>query len=397
MLILLGIFVVSLAILAAYRGSRHDPLRQDLSPVPRNNSSTPLSNEAARFWERQPVSYTADSLGINVPWLDLHNGDDFKLVHNWLNASYHRTLVEADLTEIEAMGIRKIRCFCAMEWVFDFQDGVFRLNPENAKNLDDFLDRAERHHIQVIIVMADGNYNGKGGALEGKFRWSLIQGREGRQVYADAYVAYVKRFGCHHNILMWEVHNEPYGAITWSPAARVLSITQEQVHDYLRLSYTALKSVARDVPVGFSEMEEREQDKYHMFGDAAKRKALIDDSTDIYSIHFYRASPDQIEDFRPLIGKPKWASELGSYNYSDPHAKGHPLPANNELYDGLKNYQAVPLLAQKLINSGFTLIMPWAFSSNPGVVTHNEDGAHTLGPLALYIKRELTGSDAVVK
>jgi hypothetical protein len=350
----------------------------------------PPSDDAAPLWERQAVSYTADSLGINLPWLDLHNGDAFKLAYNWLGASYDRTLAEADLAEIEAFGIRKIRCFCLMEWVFDFRDAAFRLNPENAKNLDDFLDRAELHGIQVITVMSDGNYDNR--ARDDNFRWSLIQDAEGRQVYADAYAAYVERFGRHHNILMWEIHNEPYGTLTWMQAPRALGVTLEQVHDYLRLSYTTLKSVAGDIPVGFSELEENEQEKYHLFGNPAKRRALIDDSTDVYSMHFYRASPDQIEDFRSLVGKPKWAVELGSYNYCDPRATGHPLPANDELYDGPKNYQAVPLLAQKLINSGFTLIMPWAFSSNPGLVTHSKDGAHTLGPLGLYIKRELTTS-----
>src|SRR5262249_11172157 len=153
--------------------------------------------------------------------------------------------------------------------------------------------------------------------------------------------AYIKRFGHHRNIMMWEVNNEPYGSLTWSRAAQETSVTRQHVHEYLRLCYATLKSVAGDIPVGFSELEEREQDKYHLFGDAGKREALIDDCTDVYSMHFYRASPDQIEDFRSLAAKPKWAVELGSYNYSDPQAKGHPLPADDELYDALKNYQAV--------------------------------------------------------
>ena len=339
--------------------------------------------------ERQNVSHTADSLGINLPWLDLHDGNHFRLAYNWLNASYDPALVEADLAEIAAMGVRKIRSFCLMEWIFDFQGGAFHLNAGSANHLDDFLDRAERHDLQVIAVMGDGNCDG--GPQDGKFQWHLIRCRAGRQTCADAYVAYVKRFRRHRNILMWEVINEPYGSLTWSRQARALGVTHEQVSEYLRLSYSSLKSIAGDIPVGFSELEEQEQDKYHMFGDPAKRKALIDDSTDIYSMHFYRASPDQIEDFRSLTGKPKWATELGSYNYSDPHAEGHPIPARDELYDGSKNYQAVPPLAQKLTDSGFTLIMPWAFSSNPGLVTHNKGGTHTLGPLALYIKRELTG------
>jgi hypothetical protein len=395
LLYLLGVFLFSMVMLAAYLRSRDDAHR--VSPTPSNNSTMSSSNDAGRPWERQPMSYTGDTLGINFPWLDLHTGADFKQAYNWLTGSYDSSLVEGDLTEIESMGIRKMRSFCVMESVFDFRDGAFRLNPTTAKNLDDFLDRAERHGIRVITVMGDGNYDSKGATLDGKFRWNLIQSQEGRRVYADAYVAYLKRFGRHRNILMWEMHNQPYGELTWSPAARDAGITQEQLHDYLWLSYTRLKSVAGAVPVGFSDMEEKEQGKYHLFANDVKRRALIDDCTDIYSMHIYRASPDEIEDFRTLVGKPKWAVELGSYNFSDPDASEHPFAASNELYDGQKNYEAVRHVGQKLMNSGFTLIMPWGFSGNPGLVTHNKDGSHTLGPLALYMKKELTGTNAAAK
>jgi hypothetical protein len=386
----LAVLVVVLCGLATVGGIRNH-LWRGSSPDLTGAAVALPDDVAARSWDRQPVAYTADILGINLPWLDLHNGSDGKWALDWLGATYDQRLVEADLAEIEAMGIRKIRSFCVMESVFDFRQGAFRLNGAPARNLDDFLDRAERHGIAVICVMGDGNDDGEPGKPDGKFRWALIQSPEGRRAYVDAYVAYVERFRGHRNILMWDVHNEPYGELTWSPAARGLNVTQEQVHQYLLASYTALKAIAGDVPVGFSEMEEKEQPRYRIFGDDAKRRALIDDCTDVYAMHIYRASPDQIEDFRRLTGKPKWAVELGAYNYSDPDASGHPIPARNELYDAEKNYRAVVPMAQKLVNSGFTLILPWGFSSNPGVVTHNPDGSHTLGPLARFIRTELTG------
>jgi hypothetical protein len=250
---MIGLYMKSLL----QRGLQGDLARRARIAGDRSLTSPP--NDPARLWERQDVLYTADSLGINLPWLDLHNGSDFKLAHNWLNASYDCTLVEADLAEIEAFGIRRIRCFCLMEWVFNFRDNAFRLNPENARHLDDFLDRAELHGMQVITVMSDGNY--QSGARDDHFRWNLIQGAEGRQIYADAYAEYVNRFGHHRNILMWEMHNEPYGNLTWMPGPRALGVTQEQIHAYLRLAYTSLKPIAGDIPVGFSDLEEKEQEK----------------------------------------------------------------------------------------------------------------------------------------
>ena len=341
-------------------------------------------------WEIEPVEWTAETLGINLPWLDRHTGDDFRSVSNWFDSSYDSKLVAADLAAIEAMGIRRIRSFCLMEWVFAFRDGAFREVPANTRNLDDFLNRAADCGIEVIPVMSDGN-SGGGPAGDG-FNWQLIQHREGLDVYADGYAAYVARFSRHKNIGMWEIHNEPYGALTWGTVPKSLGVTQEQVHEYLRVAYTRLKPLAGTVPVGFSEMEEQQQDKYHLFGNAAKRQLLVDDCTDVYAMHIYRAWPDEVEDFRSLDGKPKWAVEVGSYNYWDPWAVHHPVVGRDELYHEDKNYRAFTRLAQKLRNSGFTLIMPWAFSSNPGLVKHNVDGSHRFGALAQYMKRALTGS-----
>lgn len=337
-------------------------------------------------WEQKPVAYTQKNLGINLPWLDTHGAGERR---NWLNEEYQAALVDSDLADIAAMGISKIRSFCQMESVFRFRDGAFEPEEKYAANLDHFLERAAHYGLSVICVMANGEYEGLPADLDGNFRWNLIAGEEGVQIYGKAYAAYVNRFKHHSNIMMWEIQNEPYGMTTWSPSAIDAKITYAQVHDYLVNAYETIKPLAGNTPVGFSEMEEREQAKYQMFSSAANRSRYVDDCTDVYSMHFYRASAAQVFDFRSLTGKPKWATEVGAYNYDDPEAIGHPLPAALELYDPQENYIACVPIMKKFVNSGFELVMPWGFSANSGLVTHNPDGTHTLQKMAVYIKREL--------
>ena len=337
-------------------------------------------------WSEKPVSYTAENLGINLPWLDLHNGG---VATNWLNVKYDSKLIDQDLAAVRAMGITKIRSFCPLESVYNF-NGTFVLNENYARNLDDFLDIADNYGIDVICVMGDGNYDGRPNDLDGKLRWELIQNPEGLQIYKNAYIDYINRFKNHKNILMWETVNEPYGSITWSYSAKELNVTQDQVHVFLLQSYQTIKPLVGNVPVGISDLEEEEQEKYQIFSNPDKRRLFIDDVTDIYAMHIYRNNASQVADFRSLTNKPKWVVELGAYNYDDPYAIEHPIPASNELFDTEKNYNATIQISKKLSNSGFTLIMPWSLTSNNGMVQHNPDGSHTLLKLAQFMKGQLT-------
>ena len=337
-------------------------------------------------WSEQPVNYTTENLGINLPWLDNHNGHEDI---SWLNTNYNSELIGQDLYVIHTMNITKIRTFCQMESIYNFDNGVFVLNESYAKNLDDFLNRADKYNIKVICVMGAGRNEPKD--LDGEFHWELIQTPEGLQIYKNAYVSYINRFKNHTNILMWEIINEPYGSVTWSPYAQELHVTQEQVHIFLLQSYQDIKLVAGDIPVGFSDLEEEEQTKYQLFSNSEKRKALVDDCTDIYAMHIYRNNASQVADFRSLTNKPKWVVELGAYNFNDPNAENHPVGGSNELYDTDKNYASTLEISRKLVNSGFTLIMPWSFTSNNGVVIHNSDGTHSLLKLAQFMKEKLSG------
>lgn len=371
---------------AVFNSQNKSQAESYISPLATDGSSLTVNNTTYESWSNQAVVYTPDNLGISLPWLDLHNGTE---EINWLNTKYKPKLIENDLTTIQSMGITKVRAFCQMESIFNYTNGEFVLNEEYAKNLDDFLNRAEKHGIAVICVLGDGNYDGSPKDLSGNFHWDLIQKPEGLQVYKDAYVAYIDRFSSHRNILMWDIFNEPYGSLTWSFSAKALKITPDQVHSYLLQSYKVVKPLAGNAFVGFSDIEEEQQSIYQLFSDPNKRKKLVDDCTDIYAMHIYRALASEVADFRSLNGKPKWVLELGNYNYSDPEAIEHPIPADHELYNPEENYIAVTQISRKLLNSGFTLIMPWGFASNNGMVKHNPDGSHTLLKLAQFMKDQL--------
>lgn len=355
-----------------------------------HTNSNPIiySSEYSIENENLTINYTTDNLGINLPWLDTHDG---KVEVNWLNTNYNSELIDTDLAVIQKMGITKVRSFCLMESIYNYNNGQFIMNDSYAKNLDDFLNRANKHGISVICVIGTGG--GESGEklkdLDGQFHWELIQSPEGIQTYKNAYISYINHFKNHTNILMWEIMNEPYGSSDWFPGAKILNITPIQVHTFLVQSYQGIKPLAGNVPVGFSDYEEEEQSKYQLFSNPEKVKTLVDDCTDIYAMHIYRNNASQVANFSNLTVKPKWVDELGAYNYYDTKPINHPIPAYNELFDTEKNYIAVTQISKKLLDSGFTLIMPWSFTSNNGMVTHNTDGSHTLLKLSQFMEKEL--------
>jgi hypothetical protein len=351
-----------------------------------SDSPDPGSVATYKSWDQKPVTYTPDNLGINYPWLEKPSGAESV---NWLGADYSASLVDKDLEAIQKMGVTKIRAFCQLESIFDYQGQSFVIKERNAANLDDFLNRAGDHGISVVCVMQNGNYSLPNRNLDGNLRWDLIRTPEGMAAYKSAFITYINRFRTHNNILMWDMVNEPYGSLVWSNAAKELKITPQEVHQYLLLQYQTIKPLAGSVPVGFSDLEDSQLPQFNLYSNDTLRKTLVDDCTDIYAMHIYRGTADQVPDFRNLTGKPKWGLELGSYNYDDPNAKQHDLPAANELYDAKENYLATRSISTKLLNSGFALVMPWAFNANPGMVEHNPDGSYKFVGFAAFMKYQL--------
>jgi len=194
----------------------------------------------------QKIIYTEENLGINLPWLDLHNGN---VAHEWLGSKYNSKLIDQDLATIRSLGVTKIRSFTTMESIYNFENGTFSLNEDYAKNLDDFLDRADNYGMSVILIMGDMHYE-RNPDIGGKLHLDMIQKSEGLDAYKRAYIDYVNRFKRHKNILMWEIVNEPYGSMTWSKAAKELNLTQEQVHTFLKQSYQAIKPLADNIKAG---------------------------------------------------------------------------------------------------------------------------------------------------
>jgi hypothetical protein len=106
-------------------------------------------------------------------------------------------------------------------------------------------------------------------------------------------------------------------------------------------------------------------------------------------MHVYRPDASYLADFREVTDKPKWLSECGAINYSDPTGSSHAgMPGNDELYKPT-NDPSTRSLMLKAINSGFSLCMPWSLADNPGIVDYIGGGLVT-GSLGLWIKNALS-------
>jgi hypothetical protein len=64
-------------------------------------------------------------------------------------------------------------------------------------------------------------------------------------------------------------------------------------------------------------------------------------------------------------------------------------PARGELWNERENFQAVTGILPKLVDGGFELFLPWAFTANEGMVVHRRDGSHELKALPLWIQAQL--------
>lgn len=348
-----------------------------------------IALQLQQYYAFTPEKYTlinSDNLGMNFPWLNMHDGFEST---NWLNVDYDPQKINADLAGIQGLGIKKIRAFMMLESVMDWDGNSFRWNESARENLFDFLNKCNAKGISIIVVMSSGNHDGNYKNLDGKFRWPLIRNQEGINAYLMAQTAYIMSIDDAANILMFEFLNEPYADLTWSDGAIASGATKEDVHNYLKQSYDNAKNLT-GTPIGFSEYEEKEQARYQAFYNATNREKYIDDCTDIYSMHVYRPNDTYLADYRDLI-KPKWLSEVGALNYYDPNKFLHPMEGHNELYQTEPNFDATKKIIIKAIyDEGFSAVYPWSWSSNSGMVIHNSNGSHTLLKLPLWIKYQLT-------
>jgi hypothetical protein len=362
------------------------------SSVPATTTTTTaptLAGDAVVARPGPPSAWTGENLGMNLAWLNDHAGNQRV---NFLSDGWDEPLLAADLDLLVELSITKLRAFCPLEAVMAYEDGAFTLDRERADHLHWFLDEAAERGIAVYVVMGDGHVNRDvpTESLDGKFRWELVVDQAGLDVYTRAFDAYIKEFVRHTNVAFWEIHNEPYANLTWSSWPQSLGITPEATHLFLKAVYDVLKPSTGAVPVGFSDLEEEEQDKYRLYSQAFKFPTLIDDCTDVYALHIYRGEVAQLHDFTGLTGKPKWVLELGDYNYDDPTGLDHnDQPANGELYDEKANAATFRTLGEALMAMGFELFMPWSIADNQGMVEHRPDGSHTVKTLPRWMAGEI--------
>jgi hypothetical protein len=336
-----------------------------------------------------PGAWTGQNLGINLAWINDHAGNQRV---NFLSDGWDEDLLARDLDLLVELSITNLRAFCPLESVMAYEEGAFALDDERADHLHWFLDQADERGIAVYVVMGDGHVNSERPteSLDGKFRWELIVDQAGLDVYTRAFDAYINEFVRHTNVAFWEIHNEPYANLTWSSWPQSLGISWDATHAYLKAVYDVLKPSTGTVPVGFSDLEEEEQDKYRLYSQPSKLATLVDDCTDVYALHIYRGEVSQLHDFTGLTAKPKWVLELGDYNYDDPTGLEHnKLPANYELYDEQANAATFRTLGEALMAMGFELFMPWSIADNAGMVEHRADGSHVVKLLPRWMAGEI--------
>jgi hypothetical protein len=249
--------------------------------------------------------------------------------------------------------------------------------------------------MEVVIVMGDGHQSDPPAPpYDGKMFWELMLSAEGIEQYAEAYAAFAETYEGICKVHSWEIANEPYGKLTWASYPQELGITKDHILAFLKAVYQALKQVVAE-PVGFSDIEEWEQPKYRTFSDPQNRARYVDDCSDYYSMHIYRASSDQVANFEGLTSKPKFLSEVGHYNFDDPTGEAHAgVVASKEMLREVPNMQAVIDIGTMALNSGFSFIMPWDWSINPGMVEHHFDGSHTVKSLVRWMSSSITAGTA---
>jgi hypothetical protein len=342
-----------------------------------------------------PHQINSDNFGINFAWMNNHDGTESTA---WMGDKYNLDRINKDLDEIQSLGIKKIRVFIPIESVMTFDRTKFTWSEPEKTNLQNFTEACSARGLSVIVVMNSGNHDGKYNNLDGKFRWPLIKNQSGINAYLEAQKKYIELIDG-HMVSMFELMNEPYGELTWSPGAKESGITKDEVHNFLKQSYDAAKKYT-NTPAGFSDYEEEEQYKepnnyydYGIFSNKSNLKLYVDDCTDIYSMHIYRPNASYLYDFRSLIDKPKWLSEVGNLNYYDPEAKTWPMAGHNELWSMTEDFKAVKSITDEALNQGFSEIYVWSWSSNSAIVSHNPDGSHTLTDFGDRIRHQLIGGE----
>lgn len=140
---------------------------------------------------------------------------------------FERSEVEAEFTEMAALGLDVVRIFLFWE---DFQPAPDQVNQRALDDLGTVLDVATEAHIRVMPTFFTGHMSGinwwPGWALldeedpNGHLR--IVQGeyttRVGRDPYADPFMleaervllsAVCERFGAHPGVYSWNLSNEP--------------------------------------------------------------------------------------------------------------------------------------------------------------------------------------------
>jgi hypothetical protein len=189
-------------------------------------------------------------IGANYPWLNY--GFDFgdsQLGHLGISTASGAARLEQDFAQLSAHGVRLVRLFVLCDGRsglrFDGSGNLIGLDDYVLQDLQQTLEIAQRHDIQLILVLLDFKLFGKPKKVDGLHlggRGSLLRTAAGQDAFIQkVFVPMFKRFGRHPYIAAWEIMNEPEWVITvWGVKQRLEQMPVAVMQEFVRKSVAAV-------------------------------------------------------------------------------------------------------------------------------------------------------------
>ncbi len=230
--------------------------------------------------------------GVNVPWHEF--GSD-------IGCAYDAEWFERTFATLESAGINSIRFWlhadgrCSPTFA---SDGTPTGLPSSFfTDLDDFLRRANSHHLAVVLVLwAHPMVGTTSGAFPAGHHRDLITSAEKTQAYIDrVLVPIVERYDAIAAIAMWEVMNEPEltvggigdrrqsDLVAKSDIQRFVGRLAAAVHDRGGKPVTTGSTSARYLVASTAPADRQWWTDAALISASGDRRATLD----VYEVHYY--------------------------------------------------------------------------------------------------------------
>jgi hypothetical protein len=194
-------------------------------------------------------------IGANYPWLNY--GWDFggnAQGHIGISSSASSFEMEQDFADMSAQGVRVVRLFVLCDGRsglrFDKNGKLLGLDDYVLHDLDETVEIARRHDIQLILVLLDFKFfakqRGTGSMRTGGHGYLLQTAADQDAFVEKVFVPILKRYGRNPYIAAWEIMNEPEWVVTvWGVKQRLQQIPVAVMQEFVRKSVAAVHKHTR--------------------------------------------------------------------------------------------------------------------------------------------------------